>query len=596
MLIERFGDFELDEGAATLRFRGREVVLQPRVFSLLVFLVRCRDRVVGKEELLEAVWPRMVVTDSSLQRAISLARGALREGGLDGAIRTYPRRGYRFCMEPSGAPGAAPIASDHALPTMLEGAREAYRQSRWVDAVSSFQMADRLEPLAAEDLERWALAAQCSGALHEAIAPLERAASAYSASQDVDAAARALILLARIQLESLETAVAKGCLSRATSLLAGRPECTQHGHLAWMNARFAVFEGDMVAATEHARRAIEIGSSLGDNDIATMGLLYTGVALQATGQTQRGIELQDEAAAAVVTGDVSPLVGGIVYCGLIAACCNAGDWPRAGQWSASFGRWCERSNLSTFAGSCLLHRAEVFVSRGELSRAQAELLRGDAILRTSAPWAVGEAYRLLGDVRLARGEFGPAEDAYRIAHQHGWDPYPGYGMLLHFKGQSAAALRGLKRALEATHWVAGERRGQYLAATAVIAALSGDIDVAASTLGLLDASPDLWSVGSVAAQVGRARGEVALAAGAAGEAVQHFRGATRVLQQMGLPVDAAVVGTRLATALAATGDVEGAELELQRAAAALEKSEATFYLGLCADVRRRLGAEQRGKS
>ena len=73
MAIERFGDFELDQGAAQLRLRGRELPLQPRIFDLLVYLVRNRERVVDKDELLAAVWPGMVVTDASLQRAVSLA-------------------------------------------------------------------------------------------------------------------------------------------------------------------------------------------------------------------------------------------------------------------------------------------------------------------------------------------------------------------------------------------------------------------------------------------------------------------------------------------------------------------------------------------
>ena len=104
MSIERFGDFELDHGAGELRLRGREVALQPRVFGLLSFLVKNRDRVVDKEELLSAVWPGMIVTDASLQRAISLARSALREGGFDEAIRTPSGAGSRRPSRPSRVP------------------------------------------------------------------------------------------------------------------------------------------------------------------------------------------------------------------------------------------------------------------------------------------------------------------------------------------------------------------------------------------------------------------------------------------------------------------------------------------------------------
>src|SRR5215510_5644328 len=105
-----FGSFQLDEEARELRLRGREIVVEPLVFDVLVDLVKNRDRVVTKEELLERVWPAALVTDASLQRVVSLARSALRTGGMEGAIKTFPRRGYRFGVDASES-SAAPIAS-----------------------------------------------------------------------------------------------------------------------------------------------------------------------------------------------------------------------------------------------------------------------------------------------------------------------------------------------------------------------------------------------------------------------------------------------------------------------------------------------------
>jgi ATP/maltotriose-dependent transcriptional regulator MalT len=203
-------------------------------------------------------------------------------------------------------------------------------------------------------------------------------------------------------LELREVDVAKGCLRRAATLLKDIPAGAQHGHLSWMSARFCVYEGDLPLAMEHAQRAIEIGKQLGSLDLETIGKLYLGVVLQATGETRQGLELQGEAAAAVVSGSVSPLIGGIVYCGLLAGYCNAGELQRAGQWTDSFSRWCERSKLQLFQGSCLLHRAEVFAARGELERAQTEIIDGGELLRISAPWAIGDAQRLLGDLHLAQ--------------------------------------------------------------------------------------------------------------------------------------------------------------------------------------------------
>jgi len=585
MPVIHFSPFELDLAARQLRLGGEEITLQPRVFDLLAYLVKHKDRVVGKDELLSALWPGIVVTDASLQRAVNFARAALRKGGLETAIRTHARRGYRFCID-SHEISSVPQRPDSSAITAT--AWQLMQQSRWVDAIRAFESADRECTLGAADLEGWAHAAQCAGALAAAVAPLERSAAAHSAAGALEASARAEIILARILLESKETAVAKARLRRAARLLDGLPLCEQHGHLEWMTSRYRVYEGDMAGAIEHARRTIEIGKTLNNRDLESIGLLMWGVALQASGETRRGMEMQDEAAAEVVSGSVSPLIGGIVYCGLIAGCCNSGDWPRAGQWTDSFTRWCKRSNIQSFHGACLVHRAEVFAARGELERAANEISSGDEILRLSAPWAVGDAFRLVGDLHLARGEFERAETAYRNAHEQGWDPHPGYAMLLHYRGQSAAALRALKRAAEAVHWVAGQRRRNYFAFVALIAALSGDLEEARATLALLDEQRNSWNGGSVNAQVTRARGELALATGNAADAIGFFQDAVRTLHEINCPIDAAIVQARLAECLARAGDSEGAQLELQSATSVFKKTGAAFYLTQCEQTATRI--------
>ncbi|HEX7081615.1 MAG TPA: winged helix-turn-helix domain-containing protein [Gammaproteobacteria bacterium] len=97
--IFRFGDFELNAARRELRLHGRIVLLPARAFDLIVLLVANRHRIVGKDEILGALWPDAVVGDGALQRAISGARAALRTGGLGGAIRNHARRGYQFSPE-----------------------------------------------------------------------------------------------------------------------------------------------------------------------------------------------------------------------------------------------------------------------------------------------------------------------------------------------------------------------------------------------------------------------------------------------------------------------------------------------------------------
>jgi DNA-binding winged helix-turn-helix (wHTH) protein/tetratricopeptide (TPR) repeat protein len=96
-MIHRFGEYELDEAAAELRFRGRAVEIQPKPLALLGLLIRERARVVPARELQEALWPDTSVTPASLSRAVSHARRAIGDTNQGTLIRSFSRRGYRFC-------------------------------------------------------------------------------------------------------------------------------------------------------------------------------------------------------------------------------------------------------------------------------------------------------------------------------------------------------------------------------------------------------------------------------------------------------------------------------------------------------------------
>ena len=90
-----FGRYVLDPRRGVLLLDGREVVLRPKTFAVLCFLVQHPDRLISKEELLAAVWPNLVVTDDTLVQSIGELRRALGETGAR-LIVTVPRRGYRF--------------------------------------------------------------------------------------------------------------------------------------------------------------------------------------------------------------------------------------------------------------------------------------------------------------------------------------------------------------------------------------------------------------------------------------------------------------------------------------------------------------------
>ncbi|MBK3734442.1 CadC-family transcriptional regulator [Azospirillum brasilense] len=93
----RFGECVLDQERRELTLRGQVVGVGPQVFDLLLHLVRNRDRVVSKDDLLEAVWNGRIVSESTITSHINAVRKAIGDsGGEQRLVRTVPRKGFRF--------------------------------------------------------------------------------------------------------------------------------------------------------------------------------------------------------------------------------------------------------------------------------------------------------------------------------------------------------------------------------------------------------------------------------------------------------------------------------------------------------------------
>jgi DNA-binding winged helix-turn-helix (wHTH) protein/TolB-like protein len=93
----RFDDYILDVARREL-WRGSEpVVVEPQVFDLLAYLVQQPERVVTKDELLQAIWDGRIVSESAITNRINAARRAIGDSGkAQRLIRTVPRKGFRF--------------------------------------------------------------------------------------------------------------------------------------------------------------------------------------------------------------------------------------------------------------------------------------------------------------------------------------------------------------------------------------------------------------------------------------------------------------------------------------------------------------------
>lgn len=114
----RFAEFVLDPSRRELLRCGEAVHVEPQVFDLLLHLIRNRDRVVSKDELLSVVWQGRIVSESTLDSRITAARRAIGDSGeRQQFVRTIVRKGFRFVgevQEASTPPHAGPGPSHGA--------------------------------------------------------------------------------------------------------------------------------------------------------------------------------------------------------------------------------------------------------------------------------------------------------------------------------------------------------------------------------------------------------------------------------------------------------------------------------------------------
>jgi TolB-like protein len=93
----RFANFEIDVARQELRRAGDLIPVEPQVFDLLIHLIRNRNRIVSREELIDAVWKGRVISEATLSSRVSAVRRVIGDNGTDQSlIRTHHKRGFRF--------------------------------------------------------------------------------------------------------------------------------------------------------------------------------------------------------------------------------------------------------------------------------------------------------------------------------------------------------------------------------------------------------------------------------------------------------------------------------------------------------------------
>jgi adenylate cyclase len=114
-----FEDYVLDTHRRELRRGAEAVSVAPQVFDILEHLIRNRERVVSKDDLIATVWDGRIVSDAALTTRLNIARGAIGDSGEEQRlIKTLPRKGFRFVGAVREEDGAAtePQRRDLALP------------------------------------------------------------------------------------------------------------------------------------------------------------------------------------------------------------------------------------------------------------------------------------------------------------------------------------------------------------------------------------------------------------------------------------------------------------------------------------------------
>jgi len=124
--------------------------------------------------------------------------------------------------------------------------------------------------------------------------------------------------------------------------------------------------GDASSAEAKFSRAQAMGRQFADPTLVAIAGHGLGRSLIALGRIDEGMTALDEVMVAATAGEVSPIVVGDTYCGVLEACHDVFDIRRAREWTAAPTRWCQsQPDLVPYRGPCMVHRVELLRLRGE---------------------------------------------------------------------------------------------------------------------------------------------------------------------------------------------------------------------------------------
>ena len=449
----------------------------------------------------------------------------------------------------------------------LETGRRFFAEASWRQAYDALSEADAADPLGPDDLELLARAGYMLGQDEQYADGLERAFHAYVDASRPEQAVSCAFWLGHSLLFRGQPATAVGWFARGERMVDGEMiETVARGYAALCRMVEQLMHGDTAGILQTAPEVVAIGQRFSDADLVSLGLMEHGHALIRSGRTEDGTRLIDESMLAVTSGELSPIVAGIVYCNTIAFCRGVFEVRRVREWTQALGRWCDRQpEMVAHQGVCLVHRAEIMTLDGAWDDALEELRRFEDVFtagvlndraRADAAYREGEIHRLRGDHQLA-------EAAYERAARLGRDPQPGLSLTRLAQGRPDASAASIRRAVAETD--RGLPRVALLPAYVEIMIATGDVDAAASASRELSEIADEQGSDAIAAMAAHARGAVLLAQGDPQTALVELRRAANAWQELGALHTSARARVLLAQACQQLGDEDTGALEFSGA-------------------------------
>jgi transcriptional activator of cad operon len=252
------GDIRVAPSRGAIVREGNDIRLEPKLMELLLLFAGSPSRVIGKDEIVAAVWGGRAIGDDTLAAAISRLRTALGETSSRRFIETLPKRGYRFLVAPAQAVAVQTGTKDTAADLVAKG-RDALRiplGPSLAQARAYFEGAIRSDPRHAEaqtGLADALLAQLMVGQNADAsLARTAKAAAQASVAIDENLASGWSALGFATLIADRDFAEADRALSRAIALAPSL--ASAHSRRAFALATV----GKFVEAEREARRAIEI--------------------------------------------------------------------------------------------------------------------------------------------------------------------------------------------------------------------------------------------------------------------------------------------------------------------------------------------------